>query len=312
MTNKQESRLSMYLTFKEFQVAYTAITNPLPNYTSNSTLFLSTIVQIQSVAEQQKMSTKGVTATKNQYKENLIVLTADSARKLDVYAKFTNNQTLAADVKLSESKLRKAPDTAVKDYAQIVYDRAQPIVGSLASYGITAATQTALSNAINAYNASIGKPGASRVESRKVTELLEQLFEKAENCLSNMDLAVEIVRNSQPAFYESYKNARKVIDTGTTSLSVKGIVTDAQSGEPVKGATLSFVIESNGTMLKSAKQAKACLVKKTAKKGGFNIKSLPSGMYSVIVKKVGYAEQMATVAIADGELTEINIQLSKN
>lgn len=302
----------MYLTFRDFQASYTAITNSLPNYTTNSTTFVNTIPQIQAIAEQQKISKKGVTDNKNNLKETLIVMTADYARKLGVYAKFTNNAPLAQEVKFSESKLRQIADTAVKDYAQIVYDRAQTNVAALATYGITAATQTTLLNAINAYNASIGKPGVSRTESGQNTKQLEALFKTADAALANMDAAVEIVRLTQVAFYNSYKNARKVIETGIGSLAVKGLVTDARSGEPLKGVTLSFSLEGNNGLAKAAKAATESVVKKTAEKGGFNIKTLPSGMYSVTIKKVGYVDQVVTVAVADGDLTELNVQLSKN
>jgi ferritin len=54
MTNQKESRLSMYLSFRDYQAGFTAITTPLPNYTTNSTTFVNTIPQIQAVAEQQK------------------------------------------------------------------------------------------------------------------------------------------------------------------------------------------------------------------------------------------------------------------
>ena len=312
MTNQQESRLSMYLSFRDYQAAYTAITNPLPNYSANSATFESIIPQIQEVAEQQKVSTKGVTDTKNNLKENLIVTTADYSRKLGVYAKFTNNAKLAQEVKFTESKLRQVADTAVRDYAQIVYNRAQPIVGSLATYGITAETQETLLAAITAYNDSIGKPSASRTESSKITKRLEALFKTADTALANMDAAVEIIRISQPDFYAGYKNARKIVETGTGSLAVKGLVTDALTGEPVKGATLLFALDGGNGAAKTAKGAMEEMVKKTAEKGGFNIKSLPTGMYRVTIKKVGYADQVATVAVADGELTEVNIQLSKS
>ena len=314
MTNQQESRLSMYLSFRDYQAGFTAITSTLPNYTTNSTTFVNTITQIQTVAEQQKISKKGVTDNKNNLKDSLIVTTADYARKLGVFAKFTNNATLAQEVKFSESKLRQVADTAVKDYAQIVYDRAQTNIAALATYGITAATQTALLASITAYNASIGKPSASRTESSQITKQLDSLFKTADGALANMDAAVEIVRISQPAFYDGYKNARKVVETGVGSLALKGLVTDALSGEPIKGATLSFALDG-GISLAKAKSATATtesIVKKTADKGRFNIKSLPSGMYTVTIKKVGFADQVATVAIADGELTELNVQLSKN
>ena len=310
MTSQQEDRLSMYLTFKDYQAPHTSITDGLPNYSENSTIFLNTIPQIQSIWEQQKLSKKGVTDSKNQLKETLIVLTADYARKLGAYAKFTNNAKLAQQVKFSEGKLRQVADTAVKNYGQIVYDLAQPLVGSLAQYGITDETQATLADAITAYNDSIGKPGAERSEGTQLTKQLATLFKTADTALENMDAAVEIIRLTQVDFYNGYKSARKVIETGAGSLSVKGLVTDAQTGLPLKGVTVSFALD--GGMAKAASTtSEPELVKKTAEKGGFNIKGLESGMYQVTLKKAGYANQVTTISVSDGEMTELKISLEK-
>jgi uncharacterized membrane protein len=51
------------------------------------------------------------------------------------------------------------------------------------------------------------------------------------------------------------------------------------------------------------------LVKKTAEKGGFNVKNLASGTYQVTLKKVGYTEQVVTISVNDGEMTELNVSL---
>lgn len=311
MTNQEESRLSMYLTFKDFQAAYIAITSPLPNYSANSTIFLNLIPQIQAFSQLQKTSKKGAAEGKNQLKESLIVTTADYFRKLATFAKFTNNVNLAEEVKIPESKLRQVADTAVKDYAQIAYDRAQTNLAALASYGITVATQTALLTNISAYNASIGKPGVSRTESGKTTKQLKALFVTADAALANMDAAVEIVRLTQVDFYNAYQKARKIIYTGIGSLAVKALVTDAASGEPLKGVTVSFSLDGIAAKAKVA-NAKPDLVKKTAEKGGFNIKTLPAGIYTVTIKKNGYADQVTTIAISDGEMSELNVQLAKS
>lgn len=306
MTNSQESRLSMYLSFRDYQTSYTAITSPLPNYIINLGTFINTITQIHAIAEQQKISTKGVTKNKQNYREALIVMAADYARKLGVYAKFNNNVVLVHEVKFSESKLRQVADTAVKDYAQIVYDRAQTNVAALATYGITADTQKALLTAITVYTVSLGKPGVSRTENSQITKHLGGLFKIADTALSDMDAVIEIIRISQPKFYTGYKNARRIIKTGTGSFALKGLVTDASTKQPVKNVTLSFSFENNnGPAIES-------LVKKTAKKGGFHIKTLPAGMYNVTIKKVGYADQITAVAVTAGELTDLNVQLSKN
>ena len=311
MTNQEESRLSMYLTFKDFQAGYTAITNPLPNYSANSTIFLNLIPQIQSFSQLQRTSKKGAAEGKKQLRESLIVTTADYFRKLGVFAKFTNNVTLADEVKISESKLRQVADTGVRDFAQIAYDRAQTNLAALASYGITAANQTALSAAITAYNASIGKPGASRLESGKTTRQLKALLKTADAALANMDAAVEIVRLTQADFYKAYQKARKVVYIGAGSLAVKALVTDAATGEPLKGVIVSFSLDGDASKVKTA-NAKPDLVKKTAEKGGFNIKTLPAGIYNVTLRKNGYADQVTTIAVSDGEMSELNIQLAKN
>ena len=310
MTSQQEDRLSMYLTFKDYQAPHTSITDGLPNYSENSTIFLNTIPQIQSIWEQQKLSKKGVTDSKNQLKETLIVLTADYARKLGAYAKFTNNAKLAQQVKFSEGKLRQVADTAVKNYGQIVYDLAQPLVGSLAQYGITDETQATLADAITAYNDSIGKPGAERSEGTQLTKQLATLFKTADTALENMDAAVEIIRLTQVDFYNGYKSARKVIEPGAGSLSVKGLVTDAQTGLPLKGVTVSFALDG-GIAKAASTTSEPELVKKTAEKGGFNIKGLESGMYQVTLKKAGYANQVTTISVSDGEMTELKISLEK-
>lgn len=310
MTSQQEDRLSMYLTFKDYQAPHTSITDGLPNYSENSTIFLDTIPQIQSIWEQQKLSKKGVTDSKNQLKETLIVLTADYARKLGAYAKFTNNAKLAQQVKFSEGKLRQVADTAVKNYGQIVYDLAQPLLGSLAQYGITDETQATLADAITAYNDSIGKPGAERSEGTQLTKQLATLFKTADTALENMDAAVEIIRLTQVDFYNGYKSARKVIETGAGSLSVKGLVTDAQTGLPLKGVTVSFALDG-GIAKAASTTSEPELVKKTAEKGGFNIKGLESGMYQVTLKKAGYANQVTTISVSDGEMTELKISLEK-
>ena len=70
---------------------------------------------------------------------------------------------------------------------------------------------------------------------------------------------------------------------------------------------LTFTLDGNGDKASSKN-----VVKKTASKGGFNIKSLPSGIYNVTIGKTGYVDQSIQIAVADGDLTELNISLSKN
>ena len=311
MNKDQENRLSMYLTFAQFQMHHTSITNGLPKYNKNSTLFLKTVPEIQKIWEQQIISTRGITEVKKQLKERLIVLIADSARKLGAYAKFTNNAELAEETKISESKLMKSADMAVRSYGQIVYDLAQPLVGELTAYDITEQTQATLAKAIADYNEMIGRPGAEKVSGSQITKQLAQLFKTADAALKNMDIAVEIVRTKDPSFYGAYKGARKIIERGVGTIALRALVTDAQSGLPLKGVMVSFVWENSTNKAAGHSPSKTKFVKKTAEKGGFNIKNMAAGTYKVTLKKIGYADQVITVIVNNGEMTDLKIGLEK-
>lgn len=312
MTTKQENKLSMYFPVDAYCDANASITANLPNFNTNQMALKGAITSIKSNSEVQKVDRSGATTNKTKAGNQLIVIAADNARKMTAFAKFTNNSALLSEVNISEGKFKNFADTELRDYAQIIYSRAQTNITALAAYGITAATQTAFAAAIKTYSDSLALPRVSETTKAQATKQLELAFKTADTALKNMDIAVEIIRLSQPNYYKGYKSVRKIVSNGNRSLAVKGLVTDAMSGEPLKGVTLSFSMEGNNGLAKAARVATEKVIKKTAEKGGFNIKSLPSGMYSVTIKKVGYADKVETVAVADGELTELKIQLSKN
>jgi hypothetical protein len=312
MKSRQESKLSMYLAVKDFLTTNAAVVNPLPNYSGFSSAFLAAIGQIQNFGEQQRFDKSGLKANKVQLINTLAMLTADSSRKMQAYARYANNHLLLSETKYSESNLKNATDNELRDMAQGIYDRAQSNLTALAAYGITSATQTALLNTINAYVLAIPKPRIGTTETKQSTLHLANAFAAADSALENIDIIVEIVKLTQPNFYNGYKSVRKLISTGRSSLAVKGVVTDLASGEPLKNVLLTFALAGSGTMPKTAYKSGEVIVKKTAGKGGFNIKSIPAGNYSVTCRKSGYAERTATIAITDGELSVLNMQLTKN
>lgn len=311
MTTKQENRLSMYLPVDTYCDANTAITASLPNFSTNAAALKNAIASIKSFSEVQKVDRSGATTNKSNAGGQLIVIAADNARKLTAYAKFTNNSILLSEVNISEGKFKNFADTELRDYAQIIYNRAQTNVTALAAYGITAATQTAFAAAIKAYSDSLALPRVSETTKVQATKQLELAFKAADTALRNMDTAVEIIRLSQPNFYKGYKTARKIVELGSSTMSLKGLITDALTGAPVKGVNVCLALD-NSMMKAAANNPTEQIVKKTAEKGGFNIKSLPAGMYNVTIRKNGYAEQVMQIAVSDGEMTDLKIQISKN
>ena len=244
MTSEQESRFSMQLVARDFLTGNATITATLPSNAGFFTAVTTGITQIQSIREQQEFDKTGIAVNKTQLKTNLVALAIDVSRKVIAYATIVNNAVLLKEVKYTESELKKSADSILKDRCQVIYGRANANLAALATYGVTAAILTNLLNALNAYNTSIPKPRPGIADKKVATEQLAILLKSVDDNLAKIDALVEIVRVTQANFYSEYKNARKVVETGVGSLTVKGKITDSVSGVGLKGATITFTADA--------------------------------------------------------------------
>jgi hypothetical protein len=72
------------------------------------------------------------------------------------------------------------------------------------------------SNRINAYVAAIGSPRVARAKITTATGLLETEFARADMILQErIDGLIEQFKDSGTTFYSDYKNARRIVDTGS-------------------------------------------------------------------------------------------------
>lgn len=309
MNKKQANRFSMYLATVDFCKLNADITAPLPSFSTNLTNLKTICDQIFQIATIQAANIRGTTANKNALRETMVVLAADTARKLTAFAKLTQNQILLNEISYTESDLRHLPDTILSDTAKLIYDSAQANLASLAAYLVTVESLSVLLQSVTDFKAAMTSPRAKKVSQSQATKQLIELFVAGDEALANMDVVVEIVRLTQANFYAGYKASRKIIELGNTKLTLKGLVTEALTGASIPGVTISFW--PDGDTMKTAKTGDASLVKKTAEKGRFNVSSLPAGTYRINLQKVGYAEQTLTIYVNNGELTTVNVKMDK-
>ena len=308
MTTNQEIKLNMYLAVRNFVIANEGITKGLPNFAGSYASLVSTIGEIQTIAEMQKVDKKGLAIAKNKLKKTLITMAADNSRKISAFAKFTGDNKLLNETKFSESDFVRMTDVALKDYMQIIHDKAEANITSLAEYGITPESQKIFKDTIVSYNAVLSTPRTGIAEKSKATKKLAVLFETADSAVVNMDFAVGIIKLKQPDFFNGYTTSRKLVDTSAGNLALKATATDLKNGEPVKGVLFTFKLDG----VKAASGGgNGEISKKTAEKGSFYIKSMPAGTYKVVVKKPGYKEQEISVSVPGGERTELKVELEK-
>lgn len=308
MRNVQENRLSMYLAVRDFLIPNGEITKDLPNYETYFKELQKAISEIQAIAEVQKSDTKGFAKQKLHFRDKLITLTLDTSHKMNAYAKFNGNLMLQSEVRMTPSKLQRATDTGIRDFAQIIYDKAGSNLEALKGFGVTPETQTELLDTINKYNASISGPRVARTGTAQATRQMTVLFEKADLMLENIDAAIGIIKISQVNFYNGFKTAKKVVSAGTGSLALKGSATDSRNGAAIKG--VKFLFRSDNVLLASSGSSPE-IVKTTADKGIFILKSIPQGTYSVTVSKPGYREKVVSVVVNGVEMTELKVELER-
>jgi len=295
MNANQEAHYRMFRNVISYSNENAAITENLPEYNVNLGRLKTIAKTIEGISEEQKTNIKGITKFKLQAKNSLMTLGADHARKLTSYAKLTNNPILLSKVNYTASDFKRFSDESLKDYAQIIYNCAEPIVTQLTNYDITTDSLDEFLGAIHNYNEVFVSPDLAETIKKQATKKLIRHFREGAGCVDNMAAAVEIVRLKEPIFYLGFKTAQKITVRGRVSLSLKGITVDID-GQPVAG--IIFKATLNGVYV---------LTKKTSKKGGFYLKSLAAGTYSFTFKKAGLADQTLNVVVNDGEMTKLKV-----
>jgi hypothetical protein len=310
MTGYQESYEKMTLSSDNFLLANATITATLPLFSTYFTVIQSTVAQIQAVQVQQETDKSGNTVVKNQYRVALIAQTIDVGRRVVAYAINVNNNILLAQVDYTESDLKKSSDVNLVSIAQVIHDSANANVAALATYGVTAAILTTMQTAITNFSGAIPKGRVGTTDGEQSTQQLATLFNTLKTNWAKIDKLVAMVQTAQPNFYQEYLNVRKVISTGNGSFALQASATEINSGEPISKATFTFA-PSNGLLKSAATNGKDNIVKKTAAKGKFNIKSMPEGTYTVTITKPGYKDQVVTINVVSGELAKLDVILEK-
>jgi hypothetical protein len=306
MNSVQEDKLSMYNVVKDTCETYQTTWSGNAIFANLYELWVAKIPQIEQNRDAQVLVTTGITTGKTDKRAKMTDKALFIINRLQSFGNATNNQELVESIQYSATVINKARDNDAVGICNTVLIKAGEFSGDLVTYGLTTDMLGDLEDAIVEYKTSIAKPKTAISQGKTATENLARLFKEADDLLTKrMDLDIELFKTSAPDFYSQYKTARIIISTGGGTTSVLGNVTMAENGEPVKGVTFTFTPENNRLA------ATQPIVKKSAEKGNFRIASLPEGIYTVIVSKIGYKEQNLSITVANGETTNLKVEMEK-
>lgn len=309
MNSNQESRLSMYQAVADFLLKNSSVTTPLPNFATLFVLLQQNIAQILLILKEQNSDRSGIAVNKREQRADVEMRTLNLSGKMVAYATVENNKELLPLIRFSKSDVSTCADNVLVSHAIKLCDTAEPLLPDVGTFTVTAEEISELRDICVAFLAKMPQPMESRRDLKQTTQALNSLMMETNGLLMKIDAIMLIIRFSNSSFYEHYKNSRSVIKTGSRSLAMKGTMTDAATGLGLAGVTLS-IVPGNGSALKSASGPDLSkIVKISAAKGGFNVKTLADGTYIVTAAKEGYVPQSYTAYVNNGELTVVNMAL---
>lgn len=301
MTTLQVEKLRMYIALRILLRANPAILAKLPNANELLTALDNAIAEIQTNDLLKKQTASEIKQIIDELRANLIKSIMSTSRRMQAYADFKKDKALLKNTKYSETYLSSLKDVELVQVAKSLYGKVNLYLNELEPYELTAETQKALMNDITLYDTSSPQLNVKERKQTNLTSLIAENYKTADGIVASLDKLVEIVHDTEPAFYKEYRTTRKVeVPKDVVQLIAK--TTDAETGAGVPNATVTFTLKDD-----TAKP----IVKHSAEKGGFQIKTIAPGIYTVTVVKLGYLTQTLSIVITGDEPYNLGVKMVK-
>ena len=301
MTNFQIQKLRMYIALSILLKENPAILAKLPNGTKLLTALDNAIADIQANNLRQQESDRILREQLEELRKNLVNNIIVTSRKMQALADDKKSNALLKDIKFTKTDLANISDIELVQIAKKLHETVNLYLAELEKYELDAETQKTLLADITIYETTAPKLDNWQRDQKEITNILRINYKTADEIVSSIDKQVEIVHDSEPEFYKKYKTTRKV-DVPADVVQLVAKITDAERGAGVPNATVTFTL--NDSTAES-------IVKQTAEKGGFQIKTIASGIYTVKIQKIGYQTQTLTITLPGDEPYSLNVKLVK-
>lgn len=273
----------------------------LPNGNELLTALDNAIADIQANNLRQQESDRELREQLEVLRENLKQDILSTSRKMQAYADFKKSNALLKDVKFTKTDLANLKDIELVQIAKRLHEKVNQYLTELGSYGLNADTQKTLLDTATLYETSSPQLDVKEREQTNLTTTIMENFKTADGIVASIDKQVEIILDTEPVFYKDYKTTRKVdVPTDVVQLITK--VTDTETGAGIPNATVTLTL--NGSTA-------APIVKQTAGKGGFQLKTIDPGIYTVTVTKIGYQPQTLTITVPGDEPYNLDVKMVK-
>ena len=157
--------------------------------------------------------TSGLTTNKLQLRGNVIKNIVKFSNALMDYAIAVKDVTLKTRANYSLSKLKIVPDSDLFNIGVLLIELASPIRKELTKYSVGEAEYTEMVRLLAAYNSVIPQRRVASAEVNVSATNIDEVIQALDKLLEEeMDILMLPFKDTQPDFFNAYKNARVIVD----------------------------------------------------------------------------------------------------
>jgi len=306
MNKHDEVKVTTDTVICEFFEKNSTEASKLPNCTSILAAIKANDQQIFAFKSQLNALGNSASQQKESSHQILVDKSLSHLHRFGAYIAMKNDKQLEATVGFKAYQVAKAKDSKLVDYATTLLNKGREMVTQLAEVGVTDVNLNELSDAIDAFKTSIPLPKLEESTETQINREIKRLIKENDKHRAKIDAIMEIARETNKAFYDSYRSLRRISRPIPTHIALAVNVTDSQTAEPISGVNIMVTMQA-----KDSRDSGKAHQRKSAEKGGIRIKNLAEGTYTLMASKLGYRDQTLTINIIAGETTTVAIKLDR-
>ena len=302
MNKNIENSLSMFKTVKAVCDNNIAIINTNAGLQDTCDAYNRLLSEMDLLGQNQIKNRTGITKDKQQAREKLELAIEEASGIIRAQFDREHNFEVFNLVNKPMSTIQGMRDQLLIAHGRLVRDLLIQHERALANFGVDAAYHSNYRDVLENYIDIVAKPTMSRNDRATTTLLLSNKTREITNFLKNeLDGAMLLIKKDNFHVYQTYRNARKIVNNGIRHNPllgiISGIVKQEESGIPM-AAVLVEVIGTETVIV-------------TNETGAFTIIDVPPATYSIKASASGCEVKMIeNIVVTAQQITNIEIRMT--
>ncbi len=312
MKSKELAKFRALENTSDYCVQHSEEFEGLPEFNTTVLVLVGLVVKMHKGNQDYEAMSKGFTSVKNLARGQMIKAIIRAIKMVLAYAGVNRTFVVPSALKVKSTALSRRHENEIADVCRAILSIIKAMADKLTGYGFTTETGKDIEALIVAYESSLVMPPELKAALNTIAKVFRADLAQAEDLANNtMNPLVNLLEETKPAVFNEYYLMRKVVVAGSRKLSLKCTTVDAATGEAVRGVKVIFtqIADEDGNAV--AAENAFILTRRSSKKGGFQGKNMPYGTYAGKGSKPGYTITIPNTNVCAGELTVLEIKVTK-